>query len=150
VARGVRWGGAASRPRRQRDYKAEYARRVAGTAPGTRERQEKRGHKLPPGKSEYQVKKDRFEARLLAFAEKQAFRWPGEDRTEAIADALRAQVAVEGRRFLGRIEAKVRELEERLAAGSTGAARRSLGIGMSGMEALSEEYQLPVETFGYH
>lgn len=45
--------------RRRRDYKAEYARRVAGTAPGSAERQAKRGHKPPPGKTEGAHRRER-------------------------------------------------------------------------------------------
>jgi hypothetical protein len=37
---------------RTRDYKAEYARRTAGTAPRSPERQAARGHRPPPGTTE--------------------------------------------------------------------------------------------------
>jgi hypothetical protein len=53
-----------ARARRQRDYKAEYARRVRGTAPKSPERQQKRGHRPPPGITEAAERRRRERERV--------------------------------------------------------------------------------------
>ena len=54
---------------RQRDYKAEYARRIARGLEQGRSRQEARGHKPPPGRTEYQVRRGRALVRARDAAE---------------------------------------------------------------------------------
>lgn len=48
---------------RKRDYAAEYARRTAGTAKGSPERQRARGHTPPPGKTEAGARREREKER---------------------------------------------------------------------------------------
>ena len=136
---------------RKRDYAAEYAKRTAGTKPGTAARQAARGHKPPPGKTEAQLKRERQEARIEAFAEKQANRWPGQSQADLIVEALREQIKIHGMRYLRQLERVIADMERQLASAPPGErGRKSLGMGMSGMDALAERYHMPVETFGYH
>jgi hypothetical protein len=130
-------------PRKPRDYKAEYARRIARKMAAGASRQAARGHKP----REHVARKTKFEARLAAFAEQQAARWRGGDPVP-IEDALRAQIKLKGQAWLGVIERQVRRLEERYRnRPAAGAISRGIGVNM---DDLSEQYELPVETFGYH
>ena len=151
-------GGAKPRPLRDLSpaYRARlktYAKREGITVAQLRKRGSgaARGHAAPPGKSEAQIKRERADAKIEAFAERQAAKWPGQSQADEIAAVLREQIKVHGMRYLQRLERRIAELNRRYMAQTERdkrGRRPSLGINM---DDLVEEFDdLPAETFGYH
>ena len=77
-----------------------------------------------------------------AFAARQARRWPGEDRTDDIAEAVWKSTRLHGMNWLTAVEAKVAELHAKYVENK----HKPLGINMDDLTDADE----PVETYGYH
>lgn len=106
-----------------------------------------RGHKP----AEHKGRLDRWRDRAMAFAERQARRFPG-DLTEMARDhfqALDERRKQYGEGDLARLQAMVRNLEERRARAPKGKKSRPEPIGVS-LDDLGEDYDVPATLFGYH
>ena len=106
-----------------------------------------RGHK----RGEHLGRLDRWRDRAMAFAERQARRFPGDIAEMARANylALDERRKLYGEGDLARFQALVRTLEERRANAPRGKNSRPEPIGVD-LEELSESYEVPAEVFGYH
>jgi hypothetical protein len=136
-------------PKRQRNYAAEYAKRTAGVPKG--QRGAARGHKVPPGRTEAQVRREKIERTAEQFVADQAAKMPGTDAAdpEAIADVL-ALIRREGmagfnrmRDYLAQLHRRYMRQRDRDRRGR----RPSLGIDL---DELAERWQLPPDFLGYH
>ena len=140
------------RSRGKRDYKAEYARRIAAGQVAGRTRQQARGHAPPIGLTESQLKRLRRQERIEAFAKRQAGKFPGTD-AGTVADivaALMPKIREQGMGYLRRLEAEIARMN-REYMGQTKRDKRGRrpSVGYS-LDTLGEEWELPAETFGYH
>jgi membrane-bound lytic murein transglycosylase B len=112
-----------------------------------------RGHKVPPGQREAQVRRQRLDARLQAIAMEQAMKWKGVDAGKVaaeIAAALHRMVAKHGMERLRQVQAEIASMHANYIAqpGRDQKGRRpTLGIDL---EELEDEYELPREMFAYH
>jgi len=106
-----------------------------------------RGHKP----QEHKGRLDRWRDRAMAFAERQARRFPGDiaEMAKANFEALDQRRREYGEGDLARFQALVRTLEERRDRAPRGKNSRPEPIGVD-LEELSESYDVPAEVFGYH
>ena len=154
AAKSGRKAAPAAPPKPKRDYAAEYARRIArGQAKG-QTRQQARGHAAPIGLSESQIKRLRRDARLEAFARKQAGKFPGTtDQTVAdIVTALKRQIARPGNgmAWFARLQAEISRMSGEYQGQTKRDKRgRRPAVGYN-LDKLAETWELPAETFGYH
>jgi hypothetical protein len=144
-----RKGARKAAPKRQRDYAAEYAKRTAGVPKG--QRGAARGHKVPPGRTEAQLRRERIEKTAADFIADQAAKMPGTNARDpdAIADVL-ALIRREGmagfkrmRDYLAQLHRRYMRQRDRDRRGR----RPSLGIDL---DDLAERWQLPPDFLGYH
>lgn len=154
---------------RKRDYAAEYARRVAGTPKGSPERQRKRGHAPPPGRTEYQVRaeRERFEdtttsqrAAIRRWAREQALRnrTRGESvdhamsRAERFATTMIAKVAErpQGYEEFKAMTAELRRMRRERSHRGKVLVLAGRAANIAAMEEFADEWDIDLEWLLYN
>lgn len=137
---------------RKRDYAAEYAKRIARRMARGETRQQARGHATPIGTTEAQIRRLRRTERIETFARRQAGKFVGtDDQTVAdIIEAVTAQTNAQGMGYLNRLEAEIARMHaEYMGQTKRDKRGRRPAVGYN-LDTLSETWELPPETFGYH
>lgn len=137
-------------PKPRKRQVSTYQRRIENylkAHPGAT-RQEARGHKTPKGKTESQVRRERQDAFIEAFAMRQALRDRGGDANKMAAEIAEGlhrdrRNPKRGMRFIRKLAVDV----ERLNAEYVANKHQAIGFNV---EELADLYDLPLPTFFYH